>query len=332
MVVEAGPEMAAAKGLETATSTFGSDETPPTETTEVASAIETANETGSVSATETEIGIAIETGTATEIGVATRTGLAGPLLAGTDRHPRATSVAEISHLVSIQRERDMDREMGGLPRLAPPRPTRHSVWRFLAAASDAAGVAGVATGTVGAGGGAIMMTATGPHAAGLKRAAGCVTATIETGGIGSPTQTCGGIGMTVICEIERRSDPRLTAARSRTNIHRQQLRMYLRPPLHHLHLPSAPFRRAIPAYPITLRWARRASHHPRHPEHSRSVRLQLVMVREPKLARQRRATASLSPRDLRPFQLGLGRNNARPASSGSIPTWPVERFQSHPRP
>lgn len=100
--VEAGPEMPAARGSETAISTFGSDESPPTETRGVASGTETGTGTETVSATETGIGIVTETATATENGAtatAIPTGFAGPRQAGADRHPREIFVPEINHLV-----------------------------------------------------------------------------------------------------------------------------------------------------------------------------------------------------------------------------------------
>ena len=218
--VEAGLEMQAVSGAGTAISIFGNDEIPLIETREVASETAIANEKETVSVTETEI--AIGTGNATEIGViATRTGLADHPRVGADRHPRATFVDETSHLAWTLRGQDMDHEMGAPPLLAPRRPTHPSAWRrSLAAASDAGGLAAVATGMVEGVGGAIMTTATWHRAAGLKRAAGRVTVTTETGGTGFPTQTYGGgIGTTVIPVIENCFGQNLTAAHSPMNLH-----------------------------------------------------------------------------------------------------------------
>lgn len=97
-VVEAGPGTPAGKEAGTATLTFGTDGSPLTATSEVASETEIVKETGTVSATET--GIATGTETAIGIGViAILTGLAGRPQAGADHHRHATSVAGISHLV-----------------------------------------------------------------------------------------------------------------------------------------------------------------------------------------------------------------------------------------
>lgn len=111
----------------------------------------------------------------------------------------------------------------------------------------AGGVADVESGMAADVDGAITTIATAPHAAGLKRAAGCETATTAIGAIGSPTQTCGEIGTTATCETEKRFDPKLTAAHFLTNI-LQLRKMYLLRPSRHPLLPLVRFRPAPPTH------------------------------------------------------------------------------------